>query len=49
LEKISDQELDNWFNTVNQKKEFDNYARDLKEYFPTLSRDKKILIKLPEK
>ena len=44
-EKISDQELDNWFNTVNQKKEFDNYARDLKEYFPTLSRDKKILMK----
>ena len=44
-ETTSEEELDNWFNTLNQKKEFDNYAKDLKEYFPKLSRDKKILMR----
>ena len=44
-ETTSEQELDNWFNTLNQKNEFDNYAKDLKEYFPKLNRDKKILMR----
>ena len=44
-ETTSEEKLDNWFNTLNQKKEFDNYAKDLKEYFPKLSRDKKILMR----
>ena len=44
-ETTTEEEIDNWFYTLNQKNEFDNYAKDLKEYFPKLSRDKKILMR----